>query len=409
MRELTPPTCASVINTTLPLSANGVTSPITFTTPRAAGATETVSINLTEGTQFRNANQELINGSSLSVSVLNFSTSNPDALDFFPGGSLASNKVIGPGNAEVAATFLPAAFTSIEMRVAGIEVKSFSKPVNVSMGINPAYKNALTGQTVKVGDMLSVYSYETAIGIWKYEKEATVININGSMQVLFSTNHLTWFMTGAVFTAPRPTTTPKIELTFLAPWLTGADLPVTVKILRAGLVVEEQLHALRHNGKLIINNILQGSYTIEVRGNNQSLLYTGSIVVPAGNNISASIEIVSPAVVGPLVSMELKLKCPNKNTVITPPDFFLYYMEANSTGSYQLLGLVSGGTFTTRLLDLNKRYHFKAVWGDKTKIVLDRKVSIDNLLVANQKNAGKGACGCAEAEITMFLENCDRY
>lgn len=406
MRELTPPPSASAINATFPLTLNAVIPAVTFNTPLSNGVTETVTVNLTEGTQFKSSSSDLIKGPSLSASVMNFNMADPKALDFFPGGSLISDRVIGPENKEVAATFLPAAFTSIDMRVAGTQVKSFNQPVNVSMGINPSYQNERTGQTVKAGDMLSVYSYESSTGVWKYEKEAAVINVNGKLQLPFTTNHLTWFMTGIVFTVPRPAVTPKIEITFLAPWLNGADLPVTIKIKQSGMVVRKQQHALKHNAKWICNGILEGSYTLEIWGNDQMLLYTGTIVVPAGNNMKVTFEIVSPAVVGPLVSMELKIKCPNKSTLITPPDFYLYYNEVNVTGSFRLLGLVSGGTFTTRLLDLNKRYNFKAVWGDKTKIVLDRKVSTDNLLIANQKNAGKGGCGCAQAQVTMFIGEC---
>ena len=409
MKVQTPPAGASGANTSTPLVGGATKDPIEVATPTSNGTTEPVKVTLPSGTSFIDASGKPIAGANLVATVMNYNALDEDAVKFFPGGSLVQDNV-NVGGQEMVATFIPAGFVNVEMFVSGTEVKKFSKPITLSMGISPAYQNAITGAPVKAGDMLGVYSYEVGTGKWKFEQNAPVMVVNGKLAVNFTTDHLTWFMTGAVFTAPKPTVPPKTEITFVAQWLKGSSLPVVVNILRSRAVIKEQIAAITHDSKVSFSGIMSGEYVVEVLDNNtKKVLFSGPLNIPAGNQASITITIVQPVVVGPLVNMHLKIQCPNMSALITPPDFFLYYKEASSTGDYQLLGLVKGGDFTTQLLDPTKTYHFKAVWGDKTKIVLNRKVSTENLLTVNKNNAGKGGCGCATGEVEVFLQQCESF
>lgn len=409
MKVQTPPPGASGVNKSTPLTGGATVDPIDVETPVGNGTSEPVKLTLPSGTSFIDANGNAIDGANLVVSMMNYNAMDEDAVEFFPGGSLVQDNVIVDGE-EMTATFIPAGFVNIEMFVSGTAVKKFSKPIAISMGISADFQNPITSAPVKAGDMLGVYSYEVGTGKWKFEQNSAVTMVNGKLAVNFTTDHLTWFMAGAVFTAPKPTVTPKTEITFKASWLKGSSLPVIINIYRGRTKIKDQIAAITDNGKVQFSGIMSGEYVVEVRDNEtKDVLFTGPLSIPSSHQASITIEIPSPAAVGPLVNMHLKIQCPNISALITPPDFFIYYKEASSTADYKLLGLVKGGDFTTQKLDLNKKYHFKAVWGSKTKIVLNRQVSTENLLVANKNNAGKGGCGCAEAEVGLFLQECENF
>ena len=180
----------------------GTTSAVTINTPLNNDVTEASRISITSGTKLLDANNNQINASQLSSKVVYFSTGSTEAMDAFPGGFDLIN-AIGPNGQQVnnGATFVTAGLLSIDMMAGSTAVKGFSKPVTLSMEINPELMNPQTKQRVKVGDVIPIWSLNEQSGQWKYESTATIArNSSNKLAVDFPITHLSawsanWYTT----------------------------------------------------------------------------------------------------------------------------------------------------------------------------------------------------------------------
>lgn len=180
----------------------GTTPAVTINTPVNNDVTEASRISIASGTRLLDANNNEINASKLSSKVVYFSTGSTEAMDAFPGGFDLVN-AIGPNGQPInnGATFVTAGLLSIDMMAGSTAVKGFSKPVTLSMEINPELVNPQTKQKVKAGDVIPIWSLNEQSGQWKYESTATVAR-NGSnkLAVDFPITHLSawsanWYTT----------------------------------------------------------------------------------------------------------------------------------------------------------------------------------------------------------------------
>jgi len=80
------------------------------------------------------------------------------------------------------------------MFAGGTEVRTFSRPIEISVGINPNTVNPETGLTVRTGDQIPIWSLDDETGTWTFEGE-TVVERNplGQMEVNFEIDHLSWW------------------------------------------------------------------------------------------------------------------------------------------------------------------------------------------------------------------------
>lgn len=170
-------------------------APITLETPTNPGMEEQATITIPAGTEFRDAAGNLINATNLESKIVQFGTESPEALASFPGGFDVANITDENGqtiNGGVA--FITAGFIAMDMYAGGTEVKNFSKPIEVSMGVSPAVTNPETGTTVKEGDVVPVWSLDDKTGQWKYEDEATIVkDAEGNLTATFSATHLSYW------------------------------------------------------------------------------------------------------------------------------------------------------------------------------------------------------------------------
>ncbi|WP_295772073.1 hypothetical protein [uncultured Mucilaginibacter sp.] len=170
----------------------GTTATININTPTGNGVDEASRINITTGTKLLDADNNPINASQLSSKIVYFGTGNENAAAAFPGGFDLIN-AIGPNGQPVnnGATFVTAGLLSIDMTAGSTAVKAFSKPVNVTMEINPDLINPQTKKAVKAGDAIPVWSLNEQTGQWKYESNTTIAyNSNNKLSVSFPITHL---------------------------------------------------------------------------------------------------------------------------------------------------------------------------------------------------------------------------
>jgi hypothetical protein len=367
----TPSTTVAVAEA--PLAADGKTTTVTnITTPTSSTVSETTSISIPAGTQFKSADGTILTGGSVTAQAINFDASDPATLAMFPGGKLSAPNVVGPSGTG-SAFFIPAGFTDIQMFVGGVEVKNFTTPINVGIQLDPTFKPLSSGAAVKEGDKLSVYSYQSSTGQFKFEKEGTVTkDAAGKVSVSFTTDHLTIFIVGDVV-ATASCKDPKV--TYVAPWLNTGTAPLTVQILSndESKVIASSLVVVS-NGKV---DSFKGLPAIPVKYRvldaAGKVLSSGSIAAPCAG---ADITITIGAPDGPAIqniTLVLNVNCPGKGP-ITVPNFDLFYRLAG-TGTYQPLGTAQSGLIKTALLKVGTAYDFRATWKNEIKVVNNRLIT----------------------------------
>lgn len=168
---------------------------ISIQTPSTAGMDEQATITIAPGTEFKDVAGNTINAAKLESRVLNYGTSSNESLAAFPGGFNATN-VLGENGQPIGGgvAFTTAGFIAIDMYAGATEVKSFSKPLNVKMGINQNLLNPTTGLKVKAGDVVPVWSLDDKVGLWAFESNATIVaDPTGGLNASFSASHLSYW------------------------------------------------------------------------------------------------------------------------------------------------------------------------------------------------------------------------
>jgi hypothetical protein len=193
-----------------------VTALRTFTAPGGAPQSDVVvttspetqtgaqaSLRIPAGTLIRDGDGTPLTG-TLTASVTYFSNQDDAARAAFPGGftgvSVGENEDGAPGRG----TFLTAGFAAIEVRDAdGREAEQFDGPIDISIDVSAGTENPETGQPIRDGDPVPVYSFDEDTGEWTFETRAAATvaapsstaakSASGLPAVRFQTNHLTYW------------------------------------------------------------------------------------------------------------------------------------------------------------------------------------------------------------------------
>jgi hypothetical protein len=259
------------------------------------------------------------------------------------------------------------------MFVGGVEVRQFSNPINVSIQLDPTFKMDGSATAIKAGDVLSVYSYQVSTGQFKYETEvAASVDGSGKLAIPFTTNHLTKFIVGQVF-SKRKCKTPQI--TFIAPWLGTNSTVVSIEVLtldgsrRMAILESQEVF----NGTIISIDKLPPFAVSYIIKQGSTTIAAGNITDPCAGS-ALSITLPNPATPVDLVTLLLNVKCPQGQ--ITVPNFDLYYKPVGAPESqYTLLGTVTNGSIKTTLLKVGTNYDFRAYWGNTIKTVGNRPIT----------------------------------
>lgn len=153
----------------------------------------TTLVEIDKGTIFKDSKGVILTG-NLQTTVVTFSGDSKDAAKALPGGNFVSLDKGPNGAKDVKVTILPITFAAVELKDAnGSKVANFNQPVDISFEINPNTINPKTKTKYKVGDKISVLSYNEISATWTYEKEGIIIQKGAEYFVTFSTNHLSWY------------------------------------------------------------------------------------------------------------------------------------------------------------------------------------------------------------------------
>lgn len=372
------PAGVTVYTPTVALSNGTLTEPVTINTPLSNASEQSVQITLPAGTQFLDESGNVLTGNELTATIINSDTDKPDALKIFPGGSLATDNIIPAGSSSATSgVFNPAALTSVEFFLNGIPIKHFSQPIQITQQLDPNFHNVTTNASVAAGDQLAVFSYSTGEAQWQYQQEATIVAEGGNLLSTFSTDHLSWFLSGNFLQACAQPATVQLE----ASWFdSGVSYPLTFEAIVAGKVAASfVLSVSTDNRSAQFNYLPTQGVTIRVRDDRGALLGEQTLNTTCGSTTSISLS-DPDTVTDPTVTLQLYVRCPGQSELITVlPTFYLYYREAGSSDNFTLLGVVTNGFLSTQLLTTETAaYDFKAVWGSEVKMVNNKTVQADN-------------------------------
>ncbi|WP_432710382.1 hypothetical protein [Pedobacter sp.] len=376
LKVAVPTPVTTVVTKDVPLAADGKTTVAsTIETPASSTVPQTTTINVAAGTQMRDAAGKVLTGSSLTVRAINYDANDPASIDMFPGGSLSAPDVVGADGTTGSAFFIPAGFANIQMFIDGVEVKTFSTPINISIQVDPTFRPQATNQPIKAGDKLSVYSYDVATGKFNFETIGTAaLDSKGKLAVNFPMSHLTIFVVGDVINTEacvEPT------FTFVAPWLNDGTQSMNLEILSAdGTKSYGKRTIVVSNGLVAkISGLPALATQYRITDNTGKLLAEGALANScAGTNVTITIGAPTGVPVQN-ISLILNVNCPGKGLIIVP-NFDLFYKPAGApNGEYKLLGTTENGILKTTALTIGNSYDFRATWKNETKVVGKRKIT----------------------------------
>lgn len=385
-------TSAAVIAKTTVLTAGKLVLADVLATAATTTITEKTTVTLTAGTQFKGATGALINGTPLIETIVHYNAKSAALLSLFPGASYSSTNVTGQNGTVSEAFFIPAAFANVDMNVAGQDVSALSVAFKVSQEINPDFKPQATGQKVKVGDQLKVYSYNYTSGGWKYETVAPVaLDASGKLAVTFNTLSPNGFFVGDVLQTMACKNT---SFKFIAPWLGTGTQPMNLEIWSADGLTKLSVEQLQVSDGLqqLITDLPSVAITYKLTSNANVILAQGNITDPCLGN-TVNVTVAAPTGTVDNITLTLTATCPGKGS-ITPPDFDLFYKLSSSTGSFQLLGTVHGGVLKTTLLKIGSVYDFRVNWGAETTTIKSRTIVANDATTSGGKGQALSVQAC---------------
>lgn len=349
------------------LSNSALPATTTLNTPLTGGKQEWAKVEVEAGTKFYDAQGNQLTGSSVSMSVGHFDTRSPTSLSSFPGGFSPENVKMADGSTQ-SLFFMSAGFGSIDMTVGGKEVKKFDKPIQVTMSIDPSLVNPTTNQTLKAGDVIPIWSYSAETGQWSYERDGTVVNDNGTMQITFPMDHLTWINYDWYWY------TCWNSVRVNAPGLAGMyDLFIVDQYVNGWSYYPSNTYYM-----YLTDNSWFWSWAMR----NQNVKYKvyrpnannsywwwwywydrGPLVgesnwVNACGGTTITLNVPAPKT----YTLNIKGVCPSRNNLTVLPSFYLYKKKAGSY-YYEYLGFVRNGQLQTTALEMGQTYEFATWYG----------------------------------------------
>lgn len=190
------------VNATINNDGN-ITAPIVIETvipdANASAKTQKTELVIPAGTVIKDKSGAVVDG-NLSVTLTAFTADDENSTQSFPGGFAVLAQTSEPNattSVEENISFVTAGFTSIVIKNdKGQKVKEFSQPIEVKMQIKEGTINPDTNKAIAVNDIVPVWSFEEDTGVWSFEQNGTVKDLNttdGFYDVVVQANHLSYW------------------------------------------------------------------------------------------------------------------------------------------------------------------------------------------------------------------------
>jgi hypothetical protein len=202
------------------------------------------------GTRMKDKNGDEINSSNVDIKV-RYLDPNTDAIHGFPGG-VNPNDVLDKEGKEIdgGVNFISSGLMQIQMKGGDKIVKNFSKPISAEMELRAEQSNPITGEKIKEGDIIPLWSRDDESGIWQAEGNATVLSLNGKLVAKFEMNHLSCWNLSFIYNYEGNSN--PLNIIFDAPWESySGDFKITMYTSGNNSILTSYLGSIK-NGSVAI-------------------------------------------------------------------------------------------------------------------------------------------------------------
>lgn len=190
---------------------------LNFATTTNATLAEKISISLPQETAVEDASKKKVISDLLQSTVTLYGRSNSSLNSILPGGLNFLNTLNASGALiSGGMNFLTAGLLRINMFASKVTIRNFSKPLEVNQELAAGLVNPLTGQPLRVGETIPLWSLNTS-GYWKPEGNATVYaGTAGKLVARYNINYpTTWNLAWA--SAPNIFSTQSLNINLIPP------------------------------------------------------------------------------------------------------------------------------------------------------------------------------------------------
>ncbi len=358
--------------TNFSLNAGQLIASQTFSTLEENETTESVSLTFPAGVKMLDESGNLVSGSSVEAKVRYYDITD-ESIKTFPG-SLSPQNVYNKAGKKIdeGVNFFTAGLMDIDLKVGSTQIKKFDKVVSAVMQINSSQDNFITGDKVKVGDKIPVWSLDETTGQWKEESEATVESSADGLIAKFDIQHLScWNLSwGWNYKSNNS----KLDVKFLTPWENSiGDYEITLRSPNGGY-----LGAL--HGASIFNGYVATfvetpnipSAYIEVYDNQLGKIIAKTDLFNPGTKGSVSIQITPPTSDYVDISLAYSIVCTNNLKLKPDASAWITITDLETNKSQHYYTGITANKLTKGQLDIrliNKRKYKVSTLGLDGKIV----------------------------------------
>ncbi|NQW76906.1 MAG: hypothetical protein HQ448_08885 [Cytophagales bacterium] len=336
-------------------NANGATTKdIVVAVGNSAGGSSgqpQVAVSITAGTVFKDAsNNPIISDKGLSINTTSFSGGSNESISAIQGG--LDNVSTSAGNS----TFILGAAVNVKAFLGGVAVKSFSTPIPVVVNLPATMLNPSTKSTIKVGDIIPVWSKSEGIASWI--KEGTcVVEIDpatGLFKATMLVTHLSTWMTA--FNQEVCASSLKLNYSSNNNNVTTLYVAAYAKDGNGQLITGKVVSA--KNGDVISFDLPKG-VDVNVKmfagsSDNGTLIQTVAVAACASSANLTNNQVIT----NPTLFFDLQTVCKDGTFRYTGDIFY----KVSGTNIWEPFTPSVNGTLTTNLLEWSKTYDFRIIY-----------------------------------------------
>jgi hypothetical protein len=248
----------------------------------------------------------------------------------------------------------------------GTKVKKFSEPIDLTIDINPTTKSPKTGEVVKEGDSIPLFSRDEETGVYTLEGNAVVRKAPNSNKLVANVKvpHLSDWELAFYSNSPNGSCdAPSVTINAN----TSAGIFITLYNTLTGQVIYHDYYNLVQ-GPNVIKFVSQDKNVIaEITGLRIGKTISSMFPLCGGNaGIDLDIEQFDE------VDIKIKAVCPAPSNRTIYPSFPVYYKETGN-GEFDFLGDVVNGRITTNVFKAGRSVTFgteyEGKWYEYTRII----------------------------------------
>jgi len=146
------------------------------------------TVEISDGVVLKDKSGNPVSG-TVSSQVIYYNPTSVDAQNAIPGGLDVTAKLDDASTSQI--SFVSAGMFNLSMSAGGKEVKIFENGgVKIKTNVPPTLINPHTGNPVKDGDLIELWSLNEGSGNWNYEKMDTIKSVNDELVLEETINHL---------------------------------------------------------------------------------------------------------------------------------------------------------------------------------------------------------------------------